>query len=636
MVQVIRFVIVAVLLASCALATPGQASAARFNQIVGLGDSTLDTGYFRYTTSGNATVDASLVAAIAAGAQGGFAGPGVMTTTMLAGRLGLSDLSVGAGGTNYANGSAYTALLSATPGGPSIPGGLPGNVATTQQIANFLAFGGGAANSQALYVINTGNNDLIFVQNQGPAWIAANPNFLDGVAVQLAQSVAVLQAAGARTIMVPNTFYTSALTGLGGVLPASNADAYARATGYGNAKWAHLAAAGVRFIPADLTSMFRFVSMNPGLFGFTPSSVLASNAPSPVAALVTSWADITPLQMQTYLFIDGKHLTTAGQQIETDYEYGLLTAPSQMSLLAEGPVQGGLSRAATIQGQIDMSGQHRGDTGVNVWASGGVGSLQIKNAPGFPEQNGTPFVGSVGADYQTSFGLILGAAFEAGTQTQDFSQGAGHYDQHQQAVSLYTAYKHGPVWGNAVASYGFQQYKISRVVPLGLFTDQNSANATGDSLGLALRLGGDLKWGAVTTGPVAGLVLQRIAVKGFTESGLSGMTALTFGEQRRDSTVSQLGWRVLADVGRFQPFAEAKWNHEFVDARRTVKAALTTTAAPAYSMDAVPVTSDWGTVMLGTSFKMTDSVMLRASFSTMFSNPQMTTCGGELGVNVSF
>ena len=166
--------------------------------------------------------------------------------------------------------------------------------------------------------------------------------------------------------------------------------------------------------------------------------------------------------------------------------------------------------------------------------------------------------------------------------------------------------------------------------------DQNSADTTGNSLGLALRLGGDLKWGPVTTGPVAGLVLQRVTIKGFTESGTSGMTALSYGEQRRDSAVTQLGWRILADVGRFQPFAEAKWNHELADPKRKVKAALTTAVGPAYSMDAVPVTTDWGTVMLGTSFKVSERVMLRASFSSMFSNPQMVTYGGELGVNVSF
>ena len=99
----------------------------------------------------------------------------------------------------------------------------------------------------------------------------------------------------------------------------------------------------------------------------------------------------------------------------------------------------------------------------------------------------------MGVDYQTPGGLIVGAAFTAGSQAQGFSTG-GHFDQVDEAPSLYAAYKAGPVWGNAVATYDLFQDKISRPVPLGIFTDQNNANTTGQSLALALRGGGDLSW----------------------------------------------------------------------------------------------------------------------------------------------
>lgn len=100
--------------------------------------------------------------------------------------------------------------------------------------------------------------------------------------------------------------------------------------------------------------------------------------------------------------------------------------------------------------------------------------------------------GERGRGLPDTFGLILGAAFAAGKQTQSFSQGAScHYDQDDQAISLYTAYKYGPVWGNAVASTASTKTKISRSVPLGMFMDQNS---TGNSLSLALRLGTKKKW----------------------------------------------------------------------------------------------------------------------------------------------
>ncbi|WP_428559923.1 MAG: autotransporter outer membrane beta-barrel domain-containing protein [Solidesulfovibrio sp. DCME] len=642
MSRVLHPFVLAALLAILAPCVAGATGA--FNQFVGLGDSTLDSGYFRYTSTGNASADAMVASAIVGGAQGGWAGPGVMTTTFLAARFGLSAETVSAGGTNFANGSAYTAPLSATAGGSAAPGGLSGNVTTTQQIANLLAATGGVANAHALYVVNSGNNDLIFVQNQGTAWIAANPTFLNGVASEFAASVATLQAAGARTIMVPNTFYTSTLTGSGGIVPASNIDDYARAVAYGMTKWSYLMAAGVRFIPADLTSVFQFVATNPALFGFTPSSVLSANAPSPVAALVTTWADITPVQLQTSLFVDGHHLTTAGQKIESDYETSLLTAPSLMSLLAEAPVQGGLARAAVIQGQIDLSGQHRGPTGVNVWIGGGVGALTLKNFSGFPDVSGTPFTGSAGVDYQMPFGLIVGAAFTAGTQTQHFSIGGGQFDQNDQAISLYSAYQAGPVWGNVVASYGWYQDKIARDVTLGLFTDSNSADTTGSSLALALRAGGDIHLGPVTTGPVAGLVLQRVRIRGFAESGTSGaqtgsngVTALSFGEQIRDSAISQLGWRASIDAGRWRPFVEAKWNHELVDqSGRKVRAALTSATAAPYSMAAAPVQSDWATASAGTSYKISERVMVRGCASATAFDSQMVNYGGDVGVSVSF
>jgi len=632
--------LLALLLACFTLAAPGSAQAARLNQYVGFGDSTLDSGYFRYNTTGLPAFDKIVADAVSRGASGAFVGPGVINTDILAGKFGLSGGPIGGGGFNYANGGAFSAPLRPSPSDPYLSGvSAPTNVSTNQQIQNYLLSTGGAANPNAFYMIKTSDNDLQFVRAMTPAWAAANPNFLSNLAAGEAVSAAALQAAGARTLMIPNSYNYAVYAGLGGTLAPENAGLYATSLSYGQTRWADLAAAGVRFIPADIDSLMRFVVLHPTLFGFTPSSVLSVNTLSPsLSPLLVSWDNVTPSEMLTNLFIgaNGVHFTTAGQQIEADYEHNLLVAPSQMSLLAETPVQGGLARAASIQGQIDLSGQHRGQNGVNVWVGGGLSQLGIKNTTGYPDESGTPFMGSAGVDYQTACGLILGAAFTAGTQTQNFNQGAGRFDQNDQSFSLYTAYRHGPVWGNAVASYGLYQDKITRIVPLGLFTDQNSANTTGRSLSLALRAGGDITLGPVTTGPVAGMILQQVTIKGFTESGTSGVTALSFGGQTRDSVVSQLGWRALVDVARWQPFVEAKWNHEFAGQGRMVKASITTATAKPYSMDAAPVATDWATGSIGTSFKINDQWRLKGTVSATAFSPQTVGYGGELAVSVSF
>ncbi len=620
---------VAMLALTAALSTPGTAGAAGFNQFISFGDSTLDAGYFRYHTTGNLLYDQAIAAAIAQGATGGWAGNGVMNTTTLAQLFGLNAVPIGGGGTCYANGGATTLT--------NLGAALPDNVPTIQQIANYLSSVNGVANPNALYIIKTGDNDLAYVTNQlasNPAWLVQHPNYLSGVASGLAAEVAQLQAAGARTIVVRNSYNSALFAGSGGDISSANAAAYARSQSLGTTEWADLAAAGVHFIPDDNDSLFRYVVKHPTLFGFTASSVLDANAPSPAPSAI--FAIVTPAQQQAYLFLNGPHLTTAGQTIEADYTYSLLIAPSEISLLAESAVQNGLARAATIQGQIDLSGQHRGPCGINAWASAGANTLNFRHAPtGFTDSSGVPFDGTVGVDYQTPSGVIVGAAFTAGYQTQNFSTG-GYFDQVDEAPSLYAAYRAGPVWGSAVATFGWSQDSIARLVPLGTFTDRNNGDTTAKDLALALRSGGDIRLGRITTGPVAGLVLQQVHVNGFTETGTSGVTALSFGSQTLDSAVSQLGWRVLVDLGNWQPFAEAKWNHELCDTNNQVTASLTSVAAPSYTMAALPASTDWADASLGVSYKLNPQVMLRCTATAMSLATQVISYGGELGVNVSF
>jgi outer membrane lipase/esterase len=598
-----------------------MADASALNQFIGFGDSTLDSGYFRYHSTGNTALDQAIAAAVASGNSGAFVGNGVMNSTILAGKFGLSAAPIGGGGTNYAIGSAQTAISS------------PPVLSTVQQMQNYLTSVNGTANANGLYVIDTGDNDLAYVRTQGAAWFAANPTYLSGQASALAAEAALLQSAGARTLLVSNSYNYAVMAGLGGVITSGNAANYAQSVSYGESIWASLTAAGVRFVPVDKDSLFKYVVTNPAQFGFTAASVLASNAPCSVSAIVCT--TITPAQQQTYLFVDSVHLTTAGQTIEADYEFSLLIAPSQISLLAESAVQNGLARTATIQRQIDLSGQRRSPEGFNAWMSAGAGRLLFKNSIGFPNASGTPFGGTAGVDFRTPIGIIVGAAVTAGDQSQRFSTG-GHFDQMDEAPSLYAAYKAGGLWGDAVATYGLLQDHVVRQVTLGTFTDENTADTSGQSPALALRGGVDVGWGPMTTGPVAGMVFQRVHVNGFTETGTSGVTALSFGNQTRDSAVSQLGWRGAVDLGIWRPFAEMEWNHEWSGKNRSVTASLTTASVASFSMDAAPAAPDWATASVGASYNINSQMKLSGAFSADVANPRVTSYGGELGLGVSF
>ena len=98
----------------------------------------------------------------------------------------------------------------------------------------------------------------------------------------------------------------------------------------------------------------------------------------------------------------------------------------------------------------------------------------------------------------------------------------------------------------------------------------------------------------------------------------------------------KLGWRASAELGNWQPFAAVAWNHELAGGNRTITASLTSIAAPPYTTAAAPVAGDWATASLGIAYKLNAQVMLRgAAFAEVFT-PQVSSYGGELGVNVSF
>jgi outer membrane lipase/esterase len=622
---------IAIFVTLIALGIPVTAGAAGFDQFVVFGDSTLDTGYFAHTTSGLGSFDIQMQAALAKGLTGGWAGDGTMNTTMLANKFGLSLVPSDApgGGTNYANGGATTVV--------NPDSMVPNNVCTLYQIDNYLNSVHGVANPRALYLIKTGDNDVTYYYfTADQAFRDANPNYLRNGALDLAERVARLQAAGARTIAVRNSYDSALFAGPGGEIMSQFTEVMAASRQLGRQEWAFMAQRGIRFVPVDNDTLFGFVAHHPTLFGFDINTVQAINAPYANPHVDAAFDVLTPYQMEHYLFIDGVHLTTAGQAIEADLTYSMLVAPSQMSLLAESAVQNGWAHSATIQGQLDPGSRHSEACGRNVWSSVGTYALEVRNAPGFPSDSGTPFGGSVGIDYQTEDGFVVGAAFTSGSQMPGFSTG-GHFSLVDMAPSLYAAYVGDPFWGNAVLSYDLSQYDVSRAVQLGsMFTDQNHATTDGQSLVFALRGGGNMTFGRFATGPVAGVVLQDVHVGAFTETSNTGLTALSFGVQTRSSFVTQLGWRISMDKDRFRPFAEAAWNHECSGYGRTVTATLTSAEAPSYSMDAVPVVADWATSSLGACYELNPQVMLRGAASAMFINPQMITCGGEFGLNFSF
>jgi outer membrane lipase/esterase len=612
-----------VTLASIFLISP--ASAQSFTQFIGFGDSQLDSGYFRYAPGENPAQLSRITTALA---NGGAITPsgGIMNSDILASYFGLTARPSNApgGGTNYA---VYAARINDQNlvGGPS--------PSVIQQMGNYLTASGGVANPNALYMISIGGNDLTAFANNPPP----GQTFAQFIAPRLASfvtSASALSAAGAKYLVVSGNTGNSAN---GAVLTQG--------------LWNGLAAAGINFIPADLRALRNTVVADPARFGFTSASTvntachrpntapgvtgfsiycIPSTAPAGAGSSQTAYLNSVDA-LQTNFFVDDVHFSPAGQKIVADYVYSLIVAPSQISFLTESALQFRRSVNLGIQEQIDIS-RHATSEGFNVWFNGDLSSLKLNNSSaGFPSDPSTPISGTLGANYNFNGNALLGAAVTLGSLDPSFSLGGGFKEQ-EVATSIFGAVRNGPLWADAIMSFGWLHYDVNRIVPLGISFDSNSASTRGHNFSFAGLVGYDFQSAVVVHGPVAGIELQSVGIDSFTETG--GFTALAFSDLGRNSTVSRLGYRAAFDYGRWRPFAEVTWNHEFENtANKTVRATLTSVAAPSYSMPIVQFGRDWASASVGTTVSLADHWTGLASFNAQLGQHGVTNYGGRLGIN---
>ena len=305
--------------------TADRATAVTFDSVDVFGDSTVDTGWFRYKPLppiGN-PLRPFAAASLADGGRIPDTPYGVGAAQVLAAYYGLSanPADNGSGGTNYAASGAQDNAAFINPNAPS----------TVSQMTSYLLAHGGLADPNALYLVSSGGNDIKYAQTlSGPARGA----WVDGAALALAQKIAALQAAGAHNIIVSNGYFA------GTVAPAPTSLFFR----YYNDLFADLNSLSVLYKLADVQSFQKSVFANPGAYGFTSiSNVDGPNGtalinPDP-ALILNSWAlyGTTALlrsanAAQTSFWADDEHFAAHAQQLEGELFIEVANAPLPAAL----------------------------------------------------------------------------------------------------------------------------------------------------------------------------------------------------------------------------------------------------------------------------------------------------------------
>lgn len=528
-------------------ATP--AFAQTYSQTVFFGDSLTDSGFYRpflvqqnpqAAILGKFTTNPGLVwSEYLADFYGTNAAPawGLTTTGV-----------VNATGTNFAAGGARITLQPGFP--PSPPTSFAPSL--SMQINAYLARNGGRADSNALFTVWGGANDLFFHLNG----LTTQAQFL-GAAGQQVGLVASLQNAGARYILVP-TIPDVGRTPFGlSQGAAGSAGISALVSGYNQALFGGLAQGGLRVIPLDTFNLSREISAAPAAYGFSNVTLPACGA---TGSLICSPANYPAGAADNFAFADGVHPTSAAHEIIADYAVSILEGPRQIAVLPNSAAMVGRARADRVSAHLN--GKPAAD-GMRWWSDVRGDFQRYGNGDHY---DGAGPALTVGVDW-ASGNLVYGGFAGYGQQQLDWGRRGGSFDQSDATLGGFVGWYGGNAWVNGQLSYSQLSYDIDRNVDLGRASRVHTGSPDGNNLSVGVNGGWDFGDGALRHGPVLGVLAQQIDIDGYAESDPTLSTSLAFPDQTFDSLIGSAGWQVSYAINEhLHPYARLTYDREFEDA----------------------------------------------------------------------
>ena len=504
----------------------------------------------------------------------------------------------------------------------AVPGILTGALAplaavippVSAQVSSFLARG--AVDSQALYGVWAGANDVFAQSGAVGAGISlgAAQGAMVTAANDLTTQITRLQAAGVKKLIViglpdigKTPFGTS--TGAAGAALLSGLT-----TAFNTTLTTGLA--GKNLLYFDAGKLFDTILANPLAFGFTNTTVPACGANSSLGCAPGAAANGA-------LFADGVHPSVSMHKVISDWVYASLEGANRVGILSQVPMGRSGAQWRSIDGRLREFQNFGGNQGQGFFVTGDYASSNIDAYAGQPSADGSG--GSFVVGYEKTFtdqlfgGVTLGygnAPFDLGN-----NQGSVKYDEW--ALSAFVSHKSGNFYANALTTYSWLGFESKRNVALGPFSTSERGDTNGGQFGVKGQIGYNFVSGNLLHGPLAALAWERVNVDGFSENSTS-VTAMTFGEQTRESLRSRLGWQVAAETvwsgAKVRPYAQLTYDYEHKKDDRTYSAGFVG-GNSAMEIQTANQTGGYGTLLAGVNADLGKTMHLGVGASTTISQP---------------
>ena len=370
--------------------------------------------------------------------------------------------------------------------------------------------------------------------------------------------------------------------------------------------------AGKNLLYFDGNRLFTAIFANPAAYGFTNTTTPAC----PAGALGCAVA------ADGHMFADPVHWSTSLHKVVSDWIYSSLEGASRVGLLAQVPMGRSGAQWRAIDGRL-REFQKFGYQGQGFFVTGDYASSDKDAYAGLPSANGSG--GSVVLGYEKAFSeqLFAGATLGYGHAPFDLGNDLGTVKYDEWALSAFVAHKSGNFYANALATYSWLDYQSTRTINLGPFSSSERGDTRGGQFGAKAQIGYNFVVGDLLHGPLAGLAWEKVRVDGFSEQS-SSATAMSFGDQTRESLRSRLGWQVAAETiwcgARVRPYSQLTYDYEHKKDERTYSAGFVG-GNNALLMPTSNQTGGYGTLLAGVTAELSTTLRLGVGASTTISQP---------------
>jgi outer membrane lipase/esterase len=597
--------VLASLALSAALATHPAAAQAPFDTMVAFGDSLSDAG--------------NLALSVGLPRMRFTTNPGLTAVEGVARQYGLALEPSVSGGTDFAFGGA--GLVHNSPPTlpvPMLPAQVNGYLAARPQL-----------DPRALFSIWGGNDDVFFHSDAIDAGTESLAQAIPQIraAAQLeGDLITRLQAAGARRIIVFN-LPDSGLTPGGTPQDTAMVQAF-------NAQLDSELAGRRGIVPVNMYGLLHDVVEHPSAYGFTNATTPACTVS--ISLLCTPQTLVQPDAGSTHVFADDVHPSAAAQAALAQAALSELSAPGQMSLLAEAPLSTLRVHRAAVAEELARKPPSEG---WSLFAAGHAGRSRLDGDFAVPSSGSDEEALTAGAIWRRGASLALGAALTAGKSRVRLQDERGGFDAKTLFVSAFGQMNWAAGgWASLQAGFGHTDYDdIRRSFALGALFRTERSSSSGRDLGVEIAGGRWFSLGAWRSGPFAAFAYDHIHVGDVVEGGADA-TAMWFAPQNREAAVARAGWSLTGEAAlggvRLQPVATIAYGHDFRADRRAVDAGLTTFNGQ-FDMPAGQPSRNWGEASLGVAADLGHGLTGRLSYEGLFGDRGRENLG-VLGVSYSF